>query len=100
MRCDQAPFVADLDPGQVRVDIDGRGMVVFDQPLAGSPASCTHPAYTNAFSFSTATDGGKAILAMALTAKTTGARVYAYGTGACSIYGGSWVEDMFYGVME
>lgn len=83
----------------VRIDQDGKGMVIFDQPIAGTPATCVHPAYTNALSFNTTTGGGKAIMAMALTAKTTGASVTVYGTGACEIYGGAHVEDWSYGVI-
>lgn len=84
---------------QVRIDQDGRGMVVFDQLIAGAPATCVHPAYTNALAFNATTGGGKAIMAMALTAKTTGASIAVYGTGACGIYGGANVEDWDYGVI-
>lgn len=75
-------------------------MVMFDQLIAGTPATCVHPAYTNALSFNATTGGGKAIMAMALTAKTTGASVEVYGTGACGIYGGAHVEDWNYGVIK
>ena len=85
---------------QVRVDQDGRGMVVFDQPVGGTPATCIHPAYANALSFNASTGGGRAIMAMALTAKSTGATLTVYGTGSCGIYGGAHVEDWFYGVMQ
>jgi hypothetical protein len=85
---------------QVRIDQDGRGMVVFDQTIGGTPATCVNPAYTNALAFNATTGGGKGILAMALTAKTSGSLITAYGTGTCTIYGGAHVEDWTYGVMQ
>lgn len=85
---------------QVRIDQDGKGMVVFDQQVGGTPATCVHSAYTNALSFNAATGGGKAIMAMALTAKATGVAVTVYGNGTCGIYGGAHVEDWSYGVMH
>jgi hypothetical protein len=85
---------------QIRIDQDGRGMVIFDQSIGGTPPTCVHPAYTNALSFNTTTGGGKGIMAMAPAAKTTGAIVVAYGTGACTIYGGAHVEDWAYGVSQ
>ena len=85
---------------QVRIDQDGKGMAIFDQQVGGTPATCVHPAYTNAFSFDATTAGGKAIMAMALTAKTTDARVNVYGNGTCGIYGGAHVEDWLYGVIQ
>jgi hypothetical protein len=84
----------------VRVDKDGRGMVIFDQQVGGAPASCRHSAYLNALSFDANTAGGRAIEATALTAKATGAPVNAWGTGDCSIYGGAWVEDWSYGIVQ
>ena len=84
---------------QVRVDKDGRGIVTFDTQVGGAPATCRHSAYTNALSFDANTHGGKAIMALALAAKTSGSSVSAYGMGACSIYGGAWVEDWDYGVI-
>lgn len=83
---------------QVRIDQDGRGMVVFEQQLGGTPATCVHPAYTNALSFDANTAGGKAIMAMALAAKASATRITAYGNATCSIYGGANVEDWMYGV--
>jgi|SRR5882724_1728647 len=84
----------------VRVDQNGIGMVTFDQPVTGAPASCRHPAYANALSFDSNTAGGRTIAAAALAAKATGDTVSAYGTGACTIYGGAWVEDWSYGVVQ
>lgn len=85
---------------EVRIDKDGKGMVVFDKLVGGTPATCVHPAYINAFAFDTATSGGKAIMAVALSAKATGVAVTAYGTGTCGIYGGAHVEDWSYGVVQ
>jgi len=84
----------------VRVDASGIGMVVFDQPVSGAPASCRHSAYTNALAFDTNTPGGKAILATALAAKATGDTIAAIGAGTCNVFGGNWVEDWSYGVTQ
>lgn len=82
----------------VRVDGDGRGIVFFDQPLAGSPVACGQvSSYKNALAFSATT--GKGALAMALSAKATGSLVDVYGTGVCNVYG-NWVEDLDYGVVH
>ena len=85
---------------QIRTDQGGLGMVVFDQSITGSPGCINAAAYANAFSFNSNTAGGKAIMAMALTAKATGATIYVSGTGACGNYGGAHVEDWSYGVMQ
>ena len=83
---------------QVRVDQSGLGMVVFSSSLGGTPASCVISAYANALAFDSNTAGGKAILALALTAKTTGTPLaVVYGTGACAIYNNNYVEDWSYG---
>lgn len=84
----------------VRVDQTGKGMVMFDQAVGGQPASCRHSAYENALAFDSNTPGGKAILAMALSAKAIGNTLLAYGTGTCTIYSGSWVEDWNYGIVQ
>lgn len=84
---------------QVRIDLDGRGMVVFDQPIGGAPPGCAHPSYANAFGFPS-NAAGKAIMAWAIAAKLSGTPVTVYGTGVCSIYGPSNVEDWAYGVMH
>jgi len=80
----------------VRVDKDGRGVITFDGTITGSPPPCGWP---NAFAFSMADAGGKAILATALTAKTTGAQLQVVGAGACTIYGNA-IEDLTYGVLQ
>ncbi len=70
----------------VRVDENGWGLVRFTTPLGMQPASCiqNHPTH---LSFDTNTDGGKAILGLALTAHSTGKRLFAGGTGTCEGYG-------------
>ncbi len=85
---------------EIRVDADGRGMVVFEQPVGGTPPSCVHQAYLNAFAFNASGSGGKAVMALAISAKTTGATISVYGAGACGIYNGAHVEDWSYGVMR
>lgn len=82
---------------QVRVDQDGRGMVIFEQPVGGSPASCVGSGYRNMLAFNANTAAGKAIMSLALSAKFSGALVTAYGTGTCDIYGGQAVEDWLSG---
>ena len=81
----------------IRVDRSGLGMVIFDQPIGGTPPGCVHAAYSNALAFDTTTPGGKAILAAALAAKAGGDMVTAYGTGECTSYGNAWAEDWAYG---
>ena len=81
----------------VRVDHSGKGMVFFNINIGGTPPGCVHDSYKKAFAFDARTDGGKAVLAFALSAKATGSRVIAYGTGECGIYGGSVVETWDYG---
>ena len=82
---------------EVRIDQSGLAMVKFDQPVTGSYATCRISAYTNWLSFNTNTAAGRSIMAMVLTAKTTGSTVAAYGLGTCSNFGG-YVEDWDYGV--
>lgn len=60
---------------QIRVDRDGTGRVFFEQPVVSSPPGCVHPAYTSALAFDVNLSGGKAIMAVALNAKSTGATV-------------------------
>lgn len=84
----------------VRIDSNGLGMVIFDQPLSGSRPACIVSAYANALAFDSNTAAGKGIMALALAAKATGDTVGVYGAGACSIYGGSYVEDWSYGVVQ
>lgn len=83
---------------QVRVDKDGKGMVVFEVVLGGSRPSCSS-SYPNALAFDANTAGGKSVLAMALAAKISGQLVSAYGKGACAVYG-NYVEDWDYGLLQ
>lgn len=70
----------------VRVDNNGWAFIRFTSPLGMEPASCIqdHP---NHLSFDTKTDAGKAILSLALTAHSTGKRIFARGTDTCEGYG-------------
>jgi len=83
----------------VRVDSSGKGLVIFDRPLGGAPASCTIPYYANSLAFNLNTNAGKAILALALAAKASGDPVTVHGLGTCATYGHS-VEDWDYGQTE
>lgn len=84
---------------EVRMDNDGKGMVIFDQPVGGDKATCSVPAYANALAFNLSTPGGKGILAVALAAKASGTTMNVMGTKLCSIYSGH-VEDWMYGVSK
>jgi hypothetical protein len=83
----------------VRVDREGKGLVIFDRPVGAAPPSCVIAYYANALAFNANEVGGKAILALALAAKASGDPVTAHGTGACAIYGHS-VEDWSTGQTE
>lgn len=80
----------------IRVDSDGKGIITFDK-LLETPIGCIHPAFVASLSFDATTPGGKAILAAAIAAKNAGSPIQsAFGTGSCTNYGGSWVEDLSY----
>ena len=83
----------------VRVDQTGHGMVFFSQAVGSAPPSCVISAYANALAFDANTAGGKAVLALALAAKATGAVISASGLGTCAIFS-SFVEDWDYGVAQ
>jgi len=87
-------WVADAKVLQVRVDKNGKGMVIFDRPMTGSPPGCVIPYYANAMAFEGV--NGRAVMAMALAAKAMGSSLTVYGAGTCSVYG-SYVEDWEYG---
>jgi len=92
--------VSNAKVSKIRVDSSGKVMVIFDQQVAGTPPSCVHAAYRNAFAIDASTSGGKAVLSWALTAKATGVPVTVIGLGACGVYGGTYVETWNYGVMD
>ncbi len=79
---------------QVRVDANGSGMVIFDQPMGGSPPGCVISFYNNALSFNAPT--GKSVIALALFSKATGTLLTIYGDGTYGNYG-SYVENWAYG---
>ena len=84
----------------VRVDQDGRGMVIFDQPVTGEPATCRDNAYANALAFDANTPGGRAVMDLAVASRANSMAMYAVGLGTCDIYGGGGTEDWDYGVMQ
>ncbi len=45
----------------VRIDRDGRGIIAFNGPVVGEPATCRISDYISHLSFDTNTEGGKAI---------------------------------------
>lgn len=63
-------------------------LVYFDKKITGSPNTCPKPFVGESFyRFQFKLDEiGKGILAIALSANSTGAPVQAYGLGACSIW--------------
>ncbi len=79
-------FANNLLVDYVRADKSGFGFVQFTTALSNTPAECAST-YPQALSFDIATAGGKAVYALVLSAKVTGKRIYAKGTGACSQYG-------------
>lgn len=93
-----AGSIATATVTSVRVDADGKGMVFFSSALAGTPPGCVSSPYFNALAFDTSTSGGKAALALALAAKSSGSLITAYGTGNCGVYG-NFVESFDYGEM-
>src|SRR5438876_8918493 len=80
----------------IRVDADGRGMVQFDTTVS-SQASCG-TALANSFGFDTKTAGGKAVLTLLTSAKLSGKKVQATGSGLCTVY--SNAEDYSSGVLQ
>jgi hypothetical protein len=84
---------------QIRIDLNGRAMIFFDQQIGGTPAACVNDAYNNALGVDASTAGGKAVLSLALTAKTTGSPITAYGLGSCGVYGGTTVETWNHGFL-
>lgn len=75
-----------FDVKYVRVDRNGKGYVVFDKPLANSPASCG-VSHKNHLSFNASTAQGQAVLSLVLTAHTANKKIQAYGTNNCPDYG-------------
>lgn len=92
--------VIDAIVTSIRVDDNGAAMIFFNKPIGGTPATCVHPAYSSALGIDASTEGGKAVLSMALTAKTTGSLVTAHGFGTCGVYGGSNIETWNHGFIN
>ncbi len=91
---------SDAKISHIRVDNDGRVMIFFDRDKIRDPASCVHTAYARALGVDASTEGGKAVLSMALAAKATGSPVTAHGFGICGVYGGSVVETWNHGFIK
>jgi hypothetical protein len=83
---------------EVRADPDGKGAVYFytTNPVGGSQPACATYRYGLAFDMNTT--GGKAIYLLVLAAKMADKPIYAKGTNACAIYGGTF-EDWRWGKM-
>ena len=83
----------------IRIDKTGRGFVQFTQALTELPGTNTTNdcgnLYPKALAFDTNTAGGKAIYSMVLSAESQNKRIWAKGTGNCSIY--TVVQDFYYG---
>ncbi len=79
----------------VRIDRGGWGIIAFDGPVVGNPATCRSTFYTSQMSFDANTEGGKAIFAMALAAVASGKQVSVIGTGLCNDYANT-VEGLSY----
>ncbi len=83
----------------VRIDSNNRGYVQFTSPLIGDPATCTNKQYyANVLTFDLNTPSGRAVLALVLQAKATGAKVYAKGRGVCETY--NIAEDWSWGFIQ
>lgn len=83
---------------KVRVDKTGRGYIQFASDLVNSPADCGSN-YKSSLAFDTNTEGGKAIMALALATHASNKKVYAKGTGECTIYS-DVIEDYSWGYIE
>ncbi|WP_338847316.1 hypothetical protein V8J88_01190 [Massilia sp. W12] len=99
MACLQANAAAVIAAGEVtevRVDASGNGFVVFSKDL-NTPTACGTK--QNALSFNVDSVGGRAVYAMVMQAKATGARIWATGTGDCLHYGNT-IEAWKYGAIS
>jgi len=93
--------VNNLPVNYVRVDKDGKGFVRFSGQLI-NPSDCideTNGNFLSALAFDTTTEGGRAIMSLALAAKASDKLVYAKGTGNCTIYGNR-LEDWSWGYVH
>ncbi|MCH2041491.1 MAG: hypothetical protein MK185_12735 [Saccharospirillaceae bacterium] len=88
------------DVDNVRVDKSGLGFVTFKSDLVANKEELPDcgKGYPRSLAFDTNTEGGKAILSMALSAKMSGSSLYAVGTNECSGY--QVIENMSYGFLE
>lgn len=93
---------ADSQISAVRVDKSGKGYVVLVQAPTGTVAECRDSTYSKHLAFDTGTPGGRAVLALVLTAHAQGASIAAYGTGTCTFYPTEphRIEDWSYGFIK
>jgi hypothetical protein len=86
----------------VRIDHTGHGFIKFKEPLKDAHNSsipdCTQEAYSNMLAFDVNTAGGKAVMAIALAAKSSGKLIHGVGAGKCDVYG--VMEDWSYGWIQ
>lgn len=86
----------------VRIDHSGHGFIKFKETLKDAYSStipeCTQEQYSNMLAFDVNTAGGKAIMAIALSAKVSGKLIHGVGRGKCDIYG--VMEDWEYGWVQ
>ena len=90
-----AGFIENAKVLDVRVDENGYGIITFDKVRTREPAACGNT-YNSSLSFDTNTEGGKAILSIALSALVSGNEISAWGAGVCRQYT-SLVETWTYG---
>lgn len=83
---------------KIRIDANGRAMIYFDKPIEGGTPACVHSSYSTALAIDASTEGGKAVLSMAMLAKVNQSNVKAHGFGKCSVY--SVVEDWNHGFLN
>ena len=83
----------------IRVDKSGKGLIAFVSNLTNQPACGSGSTWSRQrLSVDSTTPGGRAALALALTAEATGQKVQATGTGTCDDY--ATVESWNYGYLR
>lgn len=83
----------------VRADKTGKGFVYFDRDLEGTTPDCStlerHPRHKTMLAFDLESEAGRAIFSLVLAAQMSGKRIWAKGTGDCTI--DRTVEDWAWG---
>lgn len=70
---------------EVRVDNNGKTIVTFDSDINHQPPACSGNNH-RVMAFDATTEGGKAMLSLALTAHSTQKLVRGRGTGVCTVW--------------